>query len=79
MAENESTAGGSSLSRFQPLLGSQARISGHINNSFLPPWIYSIFLQKRVLTLPERFSTRLQRKLGTGRLLVMPSMPSARH
>lgn len=36
VAENEPAAGGSSLSRCQPPLGSQATISGHIND-FLPP------------------------------------------
>lgn len=76
-AENEPTAGGSSLSRFQPLLGSQARVSGHIN-SFLPPG-FVLYFCRRLLTLLERFSTRLQRKLGTGQPLVMPGMPSTQH
>lgn len=35
-----------------------------------------MFLQKRDLTLLKRFSTRLQRKLGTRQLLLMPGMPS---
>lgn len=47
VAENEPAAGGSSLSRFQPLLGSQATISGHLND-FLRPGFVLYFCRKQL-------------------------------
>lgn len=47
VTENEPAAGGSSLSRFQPPLPSQATLSGHMND-FLPPGFVLCFCRKEL-------------------------------